>query len=41
MFVRYCEVIVDRYKDKVKYWLTFNEVNNMMINPLVAGGVMK
>ncbi len=26
-FMRYCEVIFDRYKDKVKYWLTFNEVN--------------
>lgn len=26
-FVRYCEVIFDRYKDKVKYWLTFNEIN--------------
>ena len=24
MFVRYCEVIVDRYKDKVKYLLTIN-----------------
>ncbi|MGN0292876.1 MAG: glycoside hydrolase family 1 protein [Lachnospiraceae bacterium] len=26
-FVRYCEVIFERYKDKVKYWLTFNEIN--------------
>lgn len=26
-FVRYCEVIFDRYQDKVKYWLTFNEIN--------------
>ena len=27
-FVRYAEVVMRRYKDKVKYWLTFNEINN-------------
>lgn len=27
-FVRYAEVVMDRYKDKVKYWMTFNEINN-------------
>lgn len=26
-FYRYCEVIFNRYKDVVKYWLTFNEIN--------------
>ncbi len=26
-FMNYSEAIFDRYKDKVKYWLTFNEVN--------------
>ena len=26
-FVRYCEVVFDRYQDKVRYWLTFNEIN--------------
>ncbi len=26
-FTRYCETIFTRYKDKVKYWLTFNEIN--------------
>ena len=37
---RYVETVFKRYKGKVKYWLTFNEVNNMMHNPLVAGGVL-
>lgn len=37
---RYVTTVFNRYKGKVKYWLTFNEVNNMMINPLVAGGVL-
>ena len=27
-FVRYAEVCFKRYKDKVKYWMTFNEINN-------------
>lgn len=26
-FVRYGKAVIDRYKDKVKYWLTFNEQN--------------
>ena len=28
LFVRYAEVCFRRYKGKVKYWLTFNEINN-------------
>ena len=27
LYVKYCNVIFNRYKDKVKYWLTFNEIN--------------
>lgn len=36
LFVRFAEVVFDRYKDKVKYWMTFNEINNMMdyTNPI-------
>ena len=26
-FVRYCKTVFERYQDKVKYWLTFNEIN--------------
>ena len=26
-YVNYCNVIFNRYKDKIKYWLTFNEIN--------------
>ncbi|MDU4884971.1 6-phospho-beta-glucosidase [uncultured Clostridium sp.] len=29
-FERFCEVVFDRYKDKVKYWMTFNEINETM-----------
>ncbi|MFR3685379.1 MAG: 6-phospho-beta-glucosidase [Enterococcus sp.] len=27
-FARFAEVCFERYKDKVKYWMTFNEINN-------------
>ena len=27
LFVRYTSTVMNRYKDKVKYWLTFNEIN--------------
>lgn len=27
-FVRYSEVVMQRYQHKVKYWMTFNEINN-------------
>jgi len=35
-FVKFAEVVFNRYKDKVKYWMTFNEINNQMDvdNPL-------
>ena len=26
-YLKYCETIFKRYKDKVKYWMTFNEIN--------------
>ena len=38
-FLRYCETVFTRYKDKVKYWLTFNEINNMRRMPGAAGGI--
>lgn len=37
---RYVTTVFKRYKGKVKYWLTFNEVNNMLRNPFVAGSVL-
>ncbi len=35
-FVKFAEVCFKRYKNKVKYWMTFNEINNQMDvnNPL-------
>ncbi len=30
-YLRYCETIFTRYKDKVHYWLTFNEINILRV----------
>ena len=40
-FVRYVKTICTRYKDKVKYWLTFNEVDSMIRHPYTTGGLVK
>lgn len=37
LFCRYCDTVFRRYKDKVKYWLTFNEVNTFYFEPLTVG----
>lgn len=39
-FCRYAETVFTRYKDKVKYWLTFNEINSLMHAPFTSGGIM-
>ena len=39
-FEKYCTTIFSHYKDKVKYWLTFNEINNMRRNADYVAGVV-
>lgn len=39
-FQKYCETVFNRYKGKVKYWLTFNVINNMRRMPGAAGGML-
>ncbi|MEK3950806.1 glycoside hydrolase family 1 protein [Paenibacillus sp. FSL H7-0703] len=39
-YVNYAETVFTRYKDKVKYWLTFNEINVMTMSPFTGGGVV-
>ncbi len=38
-FERYVTTIFNRYKDKVKYWLTFNEINSIIHGPYISGGI--
>ncbi|AEE92378.1 6-phospho-beta-glucosidase A [Tepidanaerobacter acetatoxydans Re1] len=39
LFLRFCEAIFNRYKEKVKYWMTFNEINVITLNPIMAAGI--
>ena len=38
-YLNYCEAIFKRYKDKVKYWMTFNEINMILHLPFMGAGV--
>lgn len=39
-FERYAETVMTRYKDLVKYWLTFNEINTTIIEPFTGAGII-
>ena len=38
-YLRFCETIFKRYKDKVKYWMTFNEINVNGFHPEMTMGL--
>lgn len=38
-YERYVRTIFTRYKGKVKYWLTFNEINSILNSPFMSGGI--
>lgn len=40
-FERYVITLFNRYKGKVRYWLTFNEINAIYISPYMTAGLLK
>lgn len=38
-YENYVRTVFTRYKDKVKYWLTFNEINSILDAPFMSGGI--
>ena len=38
-FERFARTVFNRYKNKVKYWLTFNEINITLHAPFIGGGI--
>ena len=38
-FVRFSNVCFDRYKDQVRYWLTFNEIDSIHRHPFTTAGI--
>lgn len=41
MFTKYTEVIANRYKDLVTYWLTFNEIDSIIRHPYTSGALVE
>ena len=43
LFMKYVKTVYSRYEDKVKYWLTFNEINagSLPMGDLVSTGLLK
>ena len=39
-FVRYCQALFQNYGEKVKYWLTFNEINMLLHMPFMGAGIV-
>lgn len=39
-YINFCRVVFERYRSKVKYWLTFNEINSVLHQPLISGGIL-
>lgn len=40
-FVLYVKTVVERFKGKVKYYLTFNEVDSILRHPFMTGGLIE
>ncbi|MCI5943092.1 MAG: glycoside hydrolase family 1 protein [Eubacterium sp.] len=38
-YERYVRTVFERYKGKVRYWLTFNEINSILHAPFLSGGI--
>ena len=38
-YLKYCRAIFTRYKDLVKYWLTFNEINMLLHMSFMGAGI--
>lgn len=38
-FVHYTKFLIDEYKEEVKYWITFNEINMIMNSSYLGGGL--
>lgn len=39
-FIKYCRTVMERYRGRVKYWLTFNEINSIVYGGWLEAGVI-
>ena len=40
LYLKYCKVLFERYKGRVRYWITFNEINSILRQPFMSGAIM-
>ena len=40
LYVKYCRTLFERYKKKVKYWITFNEIKSIIHQPFMSGAIL-
>lgn len=40
-YVHYAKTLFERYKGKVKYWMSFNEINSISRHPFTSAGVVE
>lgn len=40
LYLRFCYTVFNRYKDKIKYWITINEINCTPHSPVLSGGML-
>jgi len=40
LYLKFARTCFERYHDRVKYWLTFNEINVTLLSPLLGAGVL-
>jgi 6-phospho-beta-glucosidase len=38
-YARYARTLLERYGHRVRYWLTFNEINSVLHAPFLSGGI--
>lgn len=38
-YVRYATAVMERFKDEVRYWIPFNEMNMLLHIPFIGGGI--
>ncbi|MET3941906.1 6-phospho-beta-glucosidase [Paenibacillus sp. PvP094] len=41
LYLKFANTLFDRYKDKVKYWITFNEMNMILTSLYTGGGILE
>lgn len=40
VYLKYCRVLFERFRGRVKYWITFNEINSILRQPFMSGAIM-